>query len=100
MSDPLNDAVPNVELHLPAAVRPAAGGRASVELAARDVAELLQALERAHTAAWRMVCDEQCKPRPHLNVFVNLDSIRMLRGLATPLNEGDAVSIVPAVSGG
>jgi len=99
----MSDAASNpahVELALPPAVRPAVGGRTSVTLAASDVAGLLAALKSTHVAAWRMVCDERSEPRPHIHVFVNLDRIQSLRGLATPLREGDVVTIVPAVSGG
>jgi molybdopterin converting factor small subunit len=92
--------IAQVELVLPPAVRPAAGGRTSVTLAAGDVAGLLAALRAAHPEAWRMVCDERGEPRPHIHVFVNLDRIQSLRGLATLLREGDVVTIVPAVSGG
>lgn len=91
---------PEVELCLPPAVRPFVGGRASLRLAAADVGALLDAFAALHPAAARMVRDEQGKPRPHLNVFVDLDSIKDRQGLATPLRSGAVVSIVPAVSGG
>lgn len=99
MSDAATDA-PQVEVVLPPAVRPTVGGRTSVVLAARDVGGLLRSLAERHPDAWRMVCDERGEPRPHIHVFVNLDLIRSLRGLATLLREGDVVTIVPAVSGG
>ena len=38
--------------------------------------------------------------RPHVNVFVNGESIRYLDGLATPVSDGDEVWVVAAVSGG
>ncbi|MSR47196.1 MAG: molybdopterin synthase sulfur carrier subunit [Planctomycetes bacterium] len=89
-----------MELALPSAVRPHCGGKASVELAAADVRALLAAFAAKWPVGGRMVCDEQGRPRQHLNLFVGLESIRSLRGLDTLLHEGDVVSIVPAVSGG
>ena len=102
MSDAALDTprTPQVEIVLPPAVRPTVGGKTSVTLGARDVGGLLSALAARHPEAWRMVCDERGEPRPHIHVFVNLDRIQSLRGLATLLREGDVVTIVPAVSGG
>ena len=89
-----------VELHLPPAVRPHCGGQACVALAAINVRELFAAFGAAWPTAGRMVLDERGEPRPHLGVFVGVTPIRSLRGLDTPLREGDRVSILPAVSGG
>ena len=36
----------------------------------------------------------------HVNVFVDADNIRDLDGLATPLQPGQELSILPAISGG
>jgi molybdopterin converting factor small subunit len=38
--------------------------------------------------------------RRHLNVFVNDDNVRFLKGIDTPLAPGDVVTVLPAVSGG
>lgn len=89
-----------VELHLPPAVRPHCGGQASVALAASSVRELFAVFCDAWPTAGRMVQDERGEARPHLGVFVGITPIRSLRGLDTPLREGDQVSILPAVSGG
>ncbi|QXE21465.1 hypothetical protein B6N60_00139 [Richelia sinica FACHB-800] len=35
-----------------------------------------------------------------MNLYVNSEDIRFLDGTATPLKDGDEVSIVPAVAGG
>ena len=91
---------PRVTLHLPPAVRPHCGGQASVTLAACDVSGLLRAFAEAWPAAAYMVRDEQGRLREHLNLFVGDASIRALRGLDTPLRDGDVVTILQAVSGG
>jgi molybdopterin converting factor small subunit len=44
--------------------------------------------------------DERGEVRPHVNVFVDGQSIRFLGGLATPLSEKNTILIVAAVSGG
>ncbi|MGB5898846.1 MAG: MoaD/ThiS family protein, partial [Geitlerinemataceae cyanobacterium] len=40
------------------------------------------------------------KPRRFLNFYVNSEDIRFLEGTDTKLQDGDEVSIVPAVAGG
>ncbi len=47
-----------------------------------------------------MVLTEQGELRPHVNVFVGAESIRVTGGLATPLGEKAEIWILPAVSGG
>ena len=43
---------------------------------------------------------ENGQVRRFVNVFVNDEDIRYLDGPETALNDGDAVSIIPAVAGG
>jgi molybdopterin synthase sulfur carrier subunit len=35
-----------------------------------------------------------------VNIYVNNEGIESLQGLATPLKDGDEVSIIPALAGG
>ena len=46
------------------------------------------------------IYDEIGNPRRFINIYVNGKDIRFLDRLETNLNHGDAVSIMPAVSGG
>ena len=69
-------------------------------LKADNVRGLLAELARCHPQVHVCVCDEGGEPRPHINVFVNEDHVRVRAGLETPLTTGDRVLILPAVSGG
>lgn len=91
-----------VTVLLPRALVPYARGRTQVVLEGRPttVREALAALGREELAAHDRVLDETGAVRPHVNVFVGEESIKFLDGLATPLAEGDTVTIVPATSGG
>ncbi|MFQ6051811.1 MAG: MoaD family protein [Candidatus Hydrothermarchaeota archaeon] len=46
------------------------------------------------------VLDDTGRPRRFVNVYVNGKDIRHLKYIDTELNDGDEVSILPAVSGG
>jgi len=94
-----------VDLRLPGALRPYAGGQRAVVVTLPEpppatVGRLLETLGSDHPGVRQRVLDELGTLRPHVNVFVNGESVRYLRGLDTPLRDGDEVTILPAVSGG
>jgi sulfur-carrier protein len=43
---------------------------------------------------------EEGNVKRFINIFVNDDEIRTLQGIATPIQDSDRVSIVPAMAGG
>ena len=87
-------------LHVPAPLRQYCGGESELALKAPSVRALLAQLESRHPALYRCVCDETTAVRRHINIFINTNHIRDREGIDTPLTTGDAVSILPAVSGG
>jgi sulfur-carrier protein len=46
------------------------------------------------------LCDEKGELRRFVNIYVNEEDIRFLKGRDTVLKDGDEVSIVPAIAGG
>lgn len=74
--------------------------QATIECSAGSVSELIESLESSCPGIKARLCDEEGKPRRFLNFYVNSEDIRFLEGIATVLNDGDEVSIVPAVAGG
>ena len=91
---------PIVTIHLTAPLRPYSGGRSRLEIAAATVRAALETLEATQARLHGNICDETGALRRHLNVFVNADNIRDLRGLDTALAAGDVLTFLPAVSGG
>ena len=93
-------AEPTVTIHLTAPLRVYSGGASRLEIAAATVKGALEALAQSQAPLYRNICDETGALRRHLNVYVNADNIRDLRGLETTLAAGDVVTFLPAVSGG
>jgi molybdopterin synthase sulfur carrier subunit len=91
---------PIITVHLTSPLRKYAGGASRVQVAAINVRTALQDLERTHSALYSNLCDETGALRRHLNVFVNSDNIRDLKGVETALAAGDVLTFLPAVSGG
>ncbi len=46
------------------------------------------------------LCDDTGELRRFVNIYVNEEDIRFLKGKETSLKDGDEVSIVPAIAGG
>ena len=90
----------SVVIRIPAPLRSAAGGQRQIELTAPDFRLLLEEMEAAHPGITKRLRDEDGVLRRTLNIYVNGENIRFLKGLATPLRDGDEVSIVPAIAGG
>jgi molybdopterin converting factor small subunit len=77
-------------------LRALAGGRPEHELEGATVVELLLALEVRHPDMGGWILDERGLIRRHINVFVNGER----GGEATPVQSGDRVEVLPAITGG
>lgn len=89
-----------VKVLIPTALQKFSQDQATIECSGSSIAELLDSLETNCPGIKGRLCDEQGQPRRFLNFYVNDEDIRFLDGTETPLNDGDQVSIVPAVAGG
>jgi hypothetical protein len=89
-----------VQVLIPTPLQKFTNDEATAELDASSVDGLLDALEARYPGIKGRLCDEAGKLRRFLNVYVNSEDIRFLDNQNTPLNDGDEVSIVPAVAGG
>ena len=79
-----------------------AGGNAEIRIDSRPatVGEALAALWHQHAGLRDRVLTEQGQVRPHVNIFVNSETVRRDQVLQTSLNEDAEICIMPAVSGG
>jgi sulfur-carrier protein len=84
---------------IPTQLRAATGGEAEVEVSGSNVGEVLDAVFEAH-GDLRERITQNGDLRRFVNVYVSGEDIRFQQGLDTELNEGDEVTILPAVAGG
>lgn len=89
-----------VQVYIPTPFRRATNNADRVECEAQDVGELLDRLETQFVGLRGLVRNESGEVHHHVNVFVNSEAIDSLRGLDTPLKDGDEVAIIPALAGG
>lgn len=90
----------SVEVYIPTPFRRATNNQDRVRLDAPDVRALLVELEESFGALRGLVRNERGEVHDHVNIYVNNEEIEALQGLATPLKDGDEVSIIPALAGG
>ena len=91
-----------IRFFVPTYLRTYTGGRSeiSVHVAGRTVNEVLAALWKVHPGLRDRMVTEQNEVRQYLNIFVGAENIRDCQGLATEVNDGAEITIVPSVAGG
>jgi molybdopterin synthase sulfur carrier subunit len=89
-----------VNVLIPTPLRKFTNNNETVTVAPGTVATLVEELEQQYPGIKKSLTDDAGELRRFVNVYVNEEDIRFLEGKETPVNEGDAVSIVPAIAGG
>ncbi len=89
-----------IKVLIPTALQKFTKEKSTIECDAKDINELINALDVDCPGIKARLCDETGAPRRFLNFYVNEEDIRFLENAQTPLKDGDEVSIVPAVAGG
>ncbi len=89
-----------IKVRIPTPLRPLTKGQGEVEANAGSIMEMIETLNSAHPGIKDRLCDESGELRRFVNIYVNEEDIRFLKGKETSLKDGDEVSIVPAIAGG
>jgi molybdopterin synthase sulfur carrier subunit len=89
-----------IKVRIPTPLRTLTKGQGEVEAQAGSVLEMIEALNHAHPGLKDRLCDETGELRRFVNIYINEEDIRFLKGKETSLKDGDEVSIVPAIAGG
>ncbi|MGH7208465.1 MAG: ubiquitin-like small modifier protein 1 [Nitrospiraceae bacterium] len=89
-----------IKVRIPTPLRPLTRGQGEVEANGASVAEVIADLDSMHPGLKQRLYDERGELRRFVNIYVNEEDIRFLKGKETALKEGDEMSIVPAIAGG
>ncbi len=88
-----------VKVRIPTPLQRLTQGKEEVEGVAGTVMELVTDLDKKFPGIGERI-SEAGKIRRFVNIYVNEEDIRFLKGEATVVKDGDEVSIVPAIAGG
>jgi molybdopterin converting factor small subunit len=86
-----------MKVYIPTHLRSYTGQRGVVEADGSTLGEVLLELDRRHPGVRFRIIDEQDEIREHIKIFVNQDQAG---NLAVPLQSGDEIRIIAALSGG
>lgn len=89
-----------VTVLIPTPLQKLTNGQPEVQASGATVGDLLASLEVSFPGIRERLCDEGGRLRRFVNVYVNNEDIRFYQNEATPVKDGDEVSIVPAIAGG
>ncbi|HET6677775.1 MAG TPA: MoaD/ThiS family protein [Nitrospiraceae bacterium] len=89
-----------IKVRIPTPLRPLTKGQGEVEVTAGTIVDMIDTLDTAHPGIKARLCDDSGELRRFVNIYVNEEDIRFLKGKDTSLKAGDEVSIVPAIAGG
>ena len=89
-----------VKVRIPTPLRPMTGGKSEVETQASDIQAMIESLNGQFPGLKSRICDDAGEIRRFVNIYLNEEDIRFMKGKDTPLKDGDQISIVPAIAGG
>lgn len=88
------------KVRIPTPLRKLTNNEELVEVEASTVGGAITELQNRYPGIRERLVDESGAIRRFVNVYVNEEDIRFLQEQETPLNNGDELSIIPAIAGG
>lgn len=88
-----------ITVRIPTPLRTLTGGSESVQAEGKNVREVIDDLEAKHSGMKERLMDEK-GVRRFVNLYLGDEDIRFLDGLETQVEDGEELSIVPAIAGG
>ena len=89
-----------IKVRIPTPLRKLTHDEEEVETCADSIGAAISDLEARYPGIQERLLDESGEVRRFVNIYVNEEDIRFLDNKDTALNDGDEVSIIPAIAGG
>ena len=89
-----------IDVRIPTILRSFTGGAKAVPGAGDTLAELLDDLDSKHPGLKGRLITAEGGLHRFVNIYVNDEDVRFIGSLDAKLNDGDTVTILPAVAGG
>jgi MoaD family protein len=89
-----------IEVRIPTILRTYTDGAKAVDGAGATLGDLIVDLEARHPGVQSRLLTDKGDLQRFVNVYLNDEDVRFLGGLTTKLDDGDTVTILPAVAGG
>ena len=86
-----------MKVHIPTPLRSYTAKKSVIEAEGATVGEMLAEIDRRYPGFRFRIVDEQDGIREHIKIFINEKPVR---SLSAPLQPGDTIDIICALSGG
>lgn len=87
-------------VRIPTPLRKLTNNEEIVQVNAGTIGEAIAELQSRYPGIRERLVDDKGDVRRFVNVYVNEEDIRFLKNQQTPLQDGDEISIIPAIAGG
>src|SRR5262245_24742496 len=89
-----------IDVRIPTILRSYTGGSKAVSGSGETLSDLLSDLDAQHPGLKGRLITPEGGLHRFVNIYVNDEDVRFLGSLDAKLNDGDTVTILPAVAGG
>lgn len=90
----------SIHVRIPSVLRRQTRGEEVVLIEGETIGEVLEGLEDRFAGLRGKLRDQEGRLRRFVNVYINDSDVRLMKGITTPVADGDEVTIIPAVAGG
>ena len=90
----------SIQVRIPTILRTYTGGAKVVEAKGDTLDDLIADLDSRHSGLRGRLITDEGELHRFVNIYVNDEDVRFTGSLETPLKDGDAVTVLPAVAGG
>ncbi|HEY8033981.1 MAG TPA: MoaD family protein [Methylobacter sp.] len=88
-----------ITVNIPTILRPLTNNQKRIEITGLNVLEVIDRIEQQYPGVKEKLVTEGQAHR-FVNIYINDNDIRFSEGLSTSLQDGDSITILPAVAGG
>ena len=89
-----------IKVQVPSVIQKVVDGNSEFEAEGSTISELIENIEDKYPGFLQQIADDSGELHRFVNIYVNDEDIRFINGKDTPLNSGDVVAFLPALSGG
>ncbi len=90
----------SVTVSVTSVIQSAVNGQRQFTAEGGTVAELIEHVDHDYPGFAARIMDERGELLRFVNIYLNDEDVRYLKGKETPLSDGDVVSFLPALAGG
>ncbi|HEU5261365.1 MAG TPA: MoaD/ThiS family protein [Gemmatimonadales bacterium] len=90
----------SITVNLPSVLAAHTGGARTVEASGRTLGEAVADVAARFPALGSRLRDQNGNPYPFVVFYVNDEDVRFRGGFGAPVQDGDEVTVIPAISGG